>query len=119
MTAHFLFLGYLTAGGFLAWRWRHTIWAHLAVAAWGLISITVGVVCPLTVLEDWARRRAGEPGLTGGFIDHYLTGVIYPRRYTLLVQALVAACVAASWLGLYLRRRRRSDSFKTGADPGP
>jgi hypothetical protein len=119
MSVHFLFLVYLTLGGFLTWRWRRALWPHLAVVAWGVVSITVGVTCPLTVLEDWARRRAGEPGLAGGFIDHYLTGVIYPRRYTVVVQALVAACVAASWLGLYVRRRRQaSDSFKTGAGPG-
>jgi len=119
MSAHFLFLVYLTLGGFLTWRWRRTLWAHLAVVGWGVVSITVGVTCPLTVLEDWARRRAGEPGLTGGFIDHYLTGVLYPRRYVVLVQALVALCVAASWAGLYLRTRRTSDSFKTAGRPGP
>lgn len=113
MTVHFLFLVYLALGGFLAWRWRRTLWAHLAVAAWGILSVTVGLTCPLTVVEDWARRKAGGPGLTTGFIDQYLTGVIYPRQYLLLVQSLVALCVAVSWAGLYLRTRRASDSFKT------
>lgn len=127
MSVHFLFLAYLTAGGFLAWRWRRTIWAHLAVVGWGIVSVTVGVTCPLTVLEDWARRRAGEPGLTTGFVDHYLTGVVYPRRDTVLVQAFVAVCVLVSWAGWYARGRTRhrtrfrtpSDSFKTGAPPAP
>lgn len=107
MAVHFAFLGYLALGGFLTWRWPRTLWTHLAVAGWGLVSITVGVTCPLTVLEAWARREAGEPALTGGFIDHYITGVWYPRRYETLVQALVACCVAASWIGLYARHRHR------------
>lgn len=118
MAVHFAFLGYLMLGGFLTWRWPRTLWAHLAVAAWGIVSVTVGVTCPLTVLEAQARRRAGEPPLTGGFIDHYLTGVLYPRRYETVVQILVACCVAASWIGLYARRRRTSDSF-TPSGPAP
>lgn len=118
MGVHFLFLAYLSLGGFVAWRWRWTIWGHLGVAAWGLLSITVGMVCPLTVIEDWARHGAGEPALPGGFIDHYLTGVVYPRAYVPVIQAGVAVLIAVSWLGFYLRGRRRararaSDSFKT------
>lgn len=119
MAAHFLFLGYLTLGGFLTWRWPRTLWAHLAVIGWGVVSITVGMTCPLTVIQDWARRKIGEPALPGGFIDHYLTGVLYPRRDETLVQALVACCVAASWIGLYARHRRTSDSFKTTGAPPP
>ena len=119
MVAHFGFLAYLTVGGFLTWRWRRALWPHLAVVAWGAVSITVGVTCPLTVLEDWARRRAGEPGLTAGFVDTYLTGVVYPRRYVLVVQTLVALCIAISWAGLYVRTRRASDSGTTAGRPGP
>lgn len=106
MTAHFLFLVYLALGGFATWRWPRALWPHLVVCAWGLVSVTAGLTCPLTVLEDWGRRRAGGPGLTGGFIDTYLTGVLYPRDYVALVQALVALCVGVSWAGLYLRSRR-------------
>ena len=99
MAVHFAFLAYVVTGGLLAWRWRWAIWPHLAAAGWGL-AVTVGHLnCPLTHVEDWARRGAGEPALTGGFIDHYLTGVVYPVRYTLLVQVLVALVVAGSWAG--------------------
>jgi len=106
MAAHFAFLVYLVTGGLLAWRWRWAIWPHLVAAGWGL-AVTVGRLnCPLTHLEDWARRRAGEPALTTGFIDHYLTGVVYPARYTGLIQILVATVVAASWAGAVRVRRR-------------
>lgn len=118
MGAHFLFLAYLVAGGFVAWRWPRTIWGHLAAAAWALVSITAGVTCPLTVIENRARHGAGEPALPGGFIDHYLTGVVYPRAAIPGIQAAVAVVIGVSWLGLYLRTRHRtrppaSDSFKT------
>ncbi len=106
LAAHFAYLGYLLVGGFLAWRWTWTIWPHLAAAAWGLASVTLSLPCPLTWLEDWARQRAGEPPLTKGFIDRYVTGVLYPARYEALVRVLVAVVVLVSWAGAYVRWRR-------------
>jgi hypothetical protein len=62
--------------------------------------------CPLSLLEDWARRRAGEPGLKHRrFIETYLTGVLYPAGWVGRVQVLAGAIVAVSWLGVVLRRR--------------
>jgi hypothetical protein len=108
LVAHAAFLLYLVLGGFLAWRWPRTIWIHLAVAAWGLGSVIVGYDCPLTGVENWARSRAGQDGLDpGGFIEHYLTGVVYPAERLLLVQALAGGVVAVSWLGFWRRRRTR------------
>ena len=34
---------------------------------------------------------------SAGFIDHYITGVIYPAGWTVWVQAAVLAAVIASW----------------------
>lgn len=104
---HFAFIAYVVVGGFLAWRWPRTIVAHLLAVAWGFGTILFGYDCPLTHLEDWARRRSGESGLpSSGFIDHYLTGVIYPESALGLVRVLVAVCVAASWVGFALLRGR-------------
>lgn len=107
MAAHFAFLGYVVAGGFLAWRWPWAVWPHVALSGWGLSTIVFGLDCPLTSVEDRARRRAGQPGLDGGFIDHYLTGVVYPRRYERLVQAFTIAAVAGSWAGVAIRADRQ------------
>ncbi|MEU4422587.1 DUF2784 domain-containing protein [Actinoplanes sp. NPDC024001] len=108
MLVHFAFLAWVVFGGFLAWRWPSAIWAHLAAALWGLSSVVFGLHCPLTWVEERARERAGEAGLSGGFIDTYLTGVIYPERYAGLAQALVAVTVAVSWAGAAHRRRVRA-----------
>lgn len=105
VAAHLAFIGYLVVGGFLAWRWRRTIGLHVAVVVWGVGSVLVGYECPLTDLENWARRMSGQPELPStGFISHYLTGVLYPVDAVNLVRLLVVAVVLASWIG-YFRRR--------------
>lgn len=108
MLVHFAFLAYVVLGGFLAWRWPRAIWPHLVLAGWGLSTLVFHQDCPLSLLESWARRSAGMPGLKHrGFIDTYLTGVVYPARYLALVQTLVAVTVAVSWAGALHRQRRR------------
>ncbi|MBB5131782.1 hypothetical protein HNP84_001495 [Thermocatellispora tengchongensis] len=107
MVVHFLVLVYMAFGGFLAWRWPRAIWPHAAIAAWGLISVTTGVECPLTIVENWGRHNAGLEGLRpSGFIDHYIEGVVYPEEYTTAVRWAVAAVVLSSWAGFVLLRRR-------------
>ncbi|MFR9749446.1 DUF2784 domain-containing protein [Nocardia sp. 004] len=105
--AHFAFIAYVVSGGFLAWRLPRTIWLHLGAVCWGAGSVVFGFDCPLTYVENSARERAGEARLpSSGFIDHYLTGVIYPEDALGLVRALVALVVAASWVGYLLVRRQ-------------
>lgn len=106
MVVHFLFLTYLAVGGFIAWRWRRTIYAHIAVVGWALLSLATGVECPLTVIEDWGRRHAGMSELpASGFIDYYIEGVIYPEKYTNLVRLGVTVLVLFSYVGYVSRRR--------------
>jgi hypothetical protein len=104
---HFAYLGYVVVGGFLAWRWPRTIWLHLAAGGWGLVIAVNpwGWRCPLTDAEYWARQRAGQDGFDAGFVDRYLEGVLYPERYTWLLQVLAGGLVLASWVGYHRRRR--------------
>ncbi|HET8661934.1 MAG TPA: DUF2784 domain-containing protein [Micromonosporaceae bacterium] len=107
LVTHFAYLAYVVLGGFLAWRWPRAIWPHLAASAWGLVAISRPTICPLTWAEDWSRQRAGEAALTQGFVDRYIEGVLYPARYTAVLQALAAIAVVVSWAGFLLRRRAR------------
>ena len=118
LAVHFGYLVYLVLGGFIAWRWPRTIWLHLLAAVWGLAVIGIPLTCPLTVAEDWSRRHAGEAGLTRGFIDRYIEGVLYPERYTGLLRALVAVLVIGSYAGyfVFLRRRQHRREDVTATD---
>lgn len=65
---------------------------------------------PLTDVENWGRVNAGQDGMGDvGFIDHYLTGTIYPQEHALTAQFLAGVSVAISWIGflIILWRRRR------------
>lgn len=110
LVVHFAFLAYVVLGGYLAWRWPRTFWVHLAAAGWGLAVIAVPLECPLTAAENWARHHAGEAVSRTGFIDQYIEGVLYPPKYTGLMQAAVALTIFISWVGLAIlwRRRRRA-----------
>jgi hypothetical protein len=108
VTAHFAFIAYLVVGGFVALRWRWTILLHIPVVIWGVGIVTLGYDCPLTWLEQRARHAAGMAPLPGGFIEHYLTGVLYPADSVLLVEAVVGSIVFASWILFAITTRRRS-----------
>ncbi|HKO34004.1 MAG TPA: DUF2784 domain-containing protein [Candidatus Limnocylindria bacterium] len=109
---HFAFLAYLLLGGFLAWRWPWTFWPHAAAVGWGVLILTNLVQCPLTMAEGWARKVAGYQEVQGGFIDRYVTGVIYPGRYVNEVRAALALVVLAAWVGAYRAWRSRRDTAR-------
>lgn len=119
LVTHLLFILYVVLGGFLAWRLPWTIVVHVTAVAWGFGGIVIGYDCPLTHLENWARLQAGQEGLPStGFIDHYLTGVIYPESAIGLVQILGATLVLASWLGFaYLHTRTHHRTARTPHTP--
>jgi hypothetical protein len=104
---HFVVMAYIVFGGFLAWKWRRTLTVHLLFIAWAVLSLIVPVVCPLTWLENYFRHLGGLPSLQGGFIDTYLTGVLYPANDVLLVQIVAGVIVVVSWIGVALRSPRR------------
>ncbi|EID13216.1 hypothetical protein MXEN_11585 [Mycobacterium xenopi RIVM700367] len=95
---HVAFICYVVVGGFIALRWRRTLWLHIAAVLWGAASVVGHVGCPLTGLERWARRHAGMPPLPPkGFIAHYITGVLYPVSWANVVQLAAFAVIVASW----------------------
>jgi hypothetical protein len=108
MLLHFGFLAFVALGGFVAWRYRWVVIPHVVAVGWGALTVTAGLECPLTAWEDTLRRLGAEEGLPRGFIDTYLTGVVYPQEYLRAAQLLVAALVAVSWAGFALSPRHRS-----------
>ncbi len=108
---HFAFVVFVIGGGFLAWRWRGAIIAHLPALLWGIWIELSGWICPLTPLENQLRERAGESGYQGGFIEHYIMPVLYPPGLTHPVQWVLGAALVAinvvAYGGLFVRRKRR------------
>lgn len=100
---HLAFLGFVVVGGLLAVRWPVLLWAHVPCAAYAFLIVIVGWSCPLTGVERSLRTRAGEPVYAGGFVDHYLTGVLYPERHEQAVQLGIAVLVLASYAALAFR----------------
>jgi hypothetical protein len=106
LALHFGYIAFLVLGGFLAWRWPRAFWLHLVASIWAILIVVSWVDCPLTWAENWTRRQTGKPQVTG-FIDQYLTGVIYPPQYLTQVRLAVAFVVLVSWIGAFILWRRR------------
>jgi hypothetical protein len=87
VVVHLLFIGFIVGGVFLTWRWPLIIWAHIPTVVYGALVEFAGFTCPLTLLENDLRQRAGEAGYRDGFIAHYLVKVIYPPGLTHGMQA--------------------------------
>lgn len=120
MVVHLLFIGFVVGGVFLAWRWPRIVWAHLPAVAYGALVEFVGFSCPLTLLENDLRRRAGDAGYRGGFIAHYLIRVIYPAGLSRGTQVglgvLVLLIAVAGYWGL-LRRPAPGRGLGSGRRP--
>lgn len=93
VVVHAAFVGFVMLGGFLAWRWRVVVWAHLPAALWGAAIEYGGWICPLTPLENALRARAGLQGYRGGWVEHYLIPLVYPAGLTRPTQAVLGTLV--------------------------
>ena len=90
LVIHGLFIAWAALGAIAVWRRPRLAALHLPALAWAVWIETSGRICPLTPLENSLRRAAGQAGYSGGFIDHYLGGIIYPAGLTRQAQWLVA-----------------------------
>lgn len=115
LVLHGLFILFAVFGGLLVWRWPRLAWLHLPAAAWAGWVVSAGWICPLTPIENALRRSAGEAGYSGGFIEHYLLGLIYPEGLTRPMQIALGLGVLlfnAVVYGLVIARRARSPKVK-------
>jgi uncharacterized protein DUF2784 len=93
LIVHFAFVLFVIFGGVLVLRWPRVVWAHVPIAIYGATIEFIGFVCPLTPLENALRRRGGEAGYSGGFIEHYITATIYPSGLTRGIQVALGVGV--------------------------
>jgi hypothetical protein len=92
---HFAFTTFVIFGGFLSWRWRWLVYAHLPALVWGCWVEVSHSICPLTPLENRLRHLGGEAGYSGGFLAHYLVRILYPPALTWQIQWVLAGLLLA------------------------
>lgn len=110
LAAHAVFVAFVVIGQALilaglwrGWRWVRNFWfrlVHLAAIAVVVLQAWLGVLCPLTVLENALRRRAGETGYAGSFIEHWLHRLLFYQAEAWVFTAIYSAfgiMVALTW----------------------
>jgi hypothetical protein len=112
LVVHLAFIVFVVFGGLLVLRWPRIAWLHLPAVAWGAWIEFTGRICPLTPLEIGLRERGGEAGFTDGFIEHYITALIYPdgldRRQQILLGVFVLVLNAGVYAYVVARHRAKA-----------
>jgi hypothetical protein len=108
LVVHAAFVLFAVLGGVLLLRWRGAPWLHLPAAAWAVLVTAAGWTCPLTPVENRFRQLGGLAGYEGGFIEHYITSILYPNGLTrpLQVGLGMTALVLNAVVYAYCLRRR-------------
>lgn len=104
---HLTFIVFVVFGGFVVLRNPRLAWLHAPAVIWAAATEFLGIVCPLTPLENRLRALGGEAGYSGGFIEHYVTAWIYPDGLTREVQWVFGFAVIAINAAIYLKLRQR------------
>jgi len=79
LTAHAVFVAFAVFGGALVYFDRTWAWIHVPAVLWSSIVNLVSWTCPLTPLEKSLRAEAGQSAYSGGFVQHYVGPLVYPR----------------------------------------
>ncbi len=110
LVVHLAFILFVVVGGLFVLRWPRLAWLHVPVVLWGAWIEFSGRICPLTPLEVGFRRRGGEAGYEGGFIEHYITAIIYPDGLSRGIQVALGVVVVVINVAVYVMLiRRRKD----------
>ncbi len=113
VVVHLAFIAFVAVGALLAWRWRWMLFLHAPSLVWAVAIVTIGFTCPLTPLEKFLRDSAGDEGYRGGFVDHYVEGVVYPESLTTLLRTLAAVAIVVGYAGVYRKRRGGASRIPT------
>ena len=96
--------GLIVAGWGLGWVWtrnRAFRYGHLAAIGFVVVQQWLGQWCPLTLWETELRRKAGEQGYDGGFIEYWLNALLYysaPAWVFTVVYTVFGALVIATFV---------------------
>lgn len=89
-------------GRVLRWSWVRNFWfraAHLLTIGIVVVQALLGVLCPLTILENYLRAKGGESTYPGSFIGHWIHELLFfdmPAEDFTLIYCLFGAIVVAT-----------------------
>lgn len=101
LIAHLAFVVFALLGGVLVLRYPRLLWVHLPVLAWGVVVEWADWVCPLTPLENHLLRLGGEAGYAGGFIERFVSKILYPEALTLTLRYVLGLVLIAVNVAVY------------------
>ena len=94
--------------------------AHLITIVMVVLQAWLGVVCPLTILENGLSERAGRQGYAGGCVVHWLGRVLFYDApswlFTMLYTSFGALAVATVVFGPPHWPRRRAVAARVQSD---
>lgn len=100
LITHLCYILFAVFGGLLLLK-RRWLWKlHLPAVIWGFSVQYFVWSCPLTNLENRFRELGGENGYKDGFIDHFITPLIY-QNVSIEVHTLIAITLLSANLFLY------------------
>jgi len=113
---HLAYLVFIPTGGWLVRRWPRLLLVHLGALLAALAAVTIGFDCPLTTWEQHLRRSGGQQPYRGGFIDHYLTGRLFPHGFDRGIQIAMAVVCLLPYLQFVARRSPRGSDCRGGSN---
>lgn len=117
LIAHLSFAMFTVFGGLLVLRRPYLLWFHLACIFWGVFVQWANWACPLTPLENLLRQMSGQTGYRGGFVEHYVSLVLYPENLTIelrYVLGILLIVINILIYGFIFLRRRQIKFAKSG-----
>jgi hypothetical protein len=102
----FVVLGQLAilVGILCRWTWIRRPgfrWTHLTAISIVVFEAWLGIVCPLTTLEAWLRRQAGQAAYSGDFVGHWVHEILFfqaPPWVFTLIYSVFGLCVLGTFL---------------------
>ena len=127
LVTHFLFVAFVVGGlaviwlgATLNWAWIRNFWfraAHLGAIGFVVAESLVGILCPLTILED-VLREAARP--ESSFVLRWISRLIYydlPERIFTVIYVVFGLIVALTFI--YIRPDRRANQTGQTGRSGP
>ncbi len=96
-----MFAAAAVLGGFAVFIELWIALIHLPIVIWSAAINFAGKTCPLTPMEKRFRAAGGGVAYEGGFIQHYIGGVVYPKGMPRRLEITAGVSVLAWNAALY------------------